>query len=82
MEFTIQYISIFLEVLIAIIGIMIYLKKKQIYGLGFFATFGIYVFYDLSKLLGWDISNNILYTLFFIASLSALLAVWRIYKLK
>jgi hypothetical protein len=82
MESIIQYFSIAIEALIAIIGILMFFQKKKIYGFGFFITFGIYVFYDLARLLGWDISNNILYISFLIASLSALLVVWAVYKLK
>ena len=82
MEFTIQYISILIEALIAILGIMIFSRNKRLYGLGFFVTFGIYVFYDLTKLLNWNISNSILYILFFVASATALLAVWRVYRLR
>lgn len=82
MEFTIQYISIFIEFVVAIVGLMIFSRNKRLYGLGFFVTFGIYVFYDLAKLFAWNISNNVLYISFFIASASALLAVWRVYRLR
>ena len=76
----IQYFSIVIEFLIAVMGLMIVFKKKKIYGWGIFATFGIYVFYDFAKLLNWNISSNILYGLFFIATLSAWWAVFKIYK--
>lgn len=82
MVFSIQYISIIIELIIAILGIMIFFKKKKLYGWGFFLTFAIYVFYDLSKLLGWAVSGNILYAIFFVASLSALYAVWGVYNSK
>lgn len=82
MAFTIQYISIIIEVIIAILGVLIFFKNKQYYGLGFFITFGIYVFYDLARLLSWAIPENVLYISFFIASLSALYVVWMIYKSK
>lgn len=75
-----QYVSIIIEALIAIIGIFILVQKKKIYGLGFFITFAIYVFYDLARLLSWNISNTILYVSFLIASFSALWAVWSVYK--
>ncbi len=76
----IQYISIFIELLIAILGLLIVFHKKKIYGWGIFLTFGIYVFYDLAKLLGWNISDTLLYGSFFVASVSALWAVFEIYK--
>lgn len=75
----IQYISIFIELVIAILGLLIVFKKNKIYGLGIFATFGIYVFYDFAKLMRWNISDNILYGSFFVATLSALWAVISIY---
>lgn len=77
-----QYTSICIEVLIAVIAMIIFLKKKKNYGLGFFITFGIYVFYDLSRLVNLGISELILQILFFIASISALYSIWGIYKLK
>jgi hypothetical protein len=82
MAFTIQYISIFIEVLIAILGLLILFQKKRIYGLGIFFTFGIYVFYDFTRLAEWIVSNDVLYISFFIATLSALWAVFEIYREK
>jgi len=78
----IQYLSILVEVIIAILGLLIVFKKKKKYGWGIFATFLIYVFYDSSKLMDWNISSLLLSILFFIASISALYSVWRIYKEK
>lgn len=82
MAFTIQYISIFIELLVAVAGLFIVFNKKKSYGWGFFITFGIYVFYDIVRLLNLSISNNLLYFSFFIASLSALWTVWEVYKRK
>jgi hypothetical protein len=75
-----QYISIIIEVVVAIIGLLIFIKKKKSYGLGIFTTFFVYVFYDLSKLNNYQVSIDGLYFLFFIATLSMLLSVWMIYK--
>jgi len=77
-----QYLSIVIEVIIAILAFMIFTKKKKQYGLCFFITFAIYVFYDLAKLMAWSISTNILYISFFIASLSALWGMWELYNKK
>jgi hypothetical protein len=82
MEFSIQYISILIELLVAVIGLMILFGRKRVYGLGFFITFGIYVFYDLTKLFAWNVSTGVLYGLFFVASVSALAVVWGLYKRK
>ena len=70
----IHYLSILLEIIVAIMGYRLYLKKK-FYGLGIFITFGIYVIYDLAKLLSLSISTDLLYLLFFVASISAFLTV-------
>jgi len=75
-----QYVSIFIETIVAIICLLIFIKKKKIYGLGLFTTFFIYVFYNLSKLNNYEVSTEGLYFLFFIASLSAFLSTWLIYK--
>jgi len=78
----IQYLSILIEVVVAILGAMIFFKKKKKYGIGIFTTFAIYVFYDLANLTGYSVSGDILYTIFFIATLSMLISVWMIYKEK
>lgn len=76
---SLQYVSIAIEVIIAIIGLLLLLKKK-IYGIGILITFGIYVFYDLAKHLDYNISSDILYLVFLIASISMLFAAYKIYS--
>lgn len=76
-----QYISISIELLIAVLGIIMIFKKK-IYGWFFLITFGIYVFYDFAKLNGMEISSDVLFISFFIATLSALILAWKVYKKK
>ena len=46
------------------------------------ADFAIYVVYDLGRLLHWNVGEGILSVLFLIASLSALYAVWGLYREK
>jgi len=75
----IHYISISLEAVIVIVSLLAAILKKKYYCYGFALTFAIYVFYDLINLKNVDMSNTILY-LFFIATLSALWAVWVIYR--
>ncbi|MFA5258491.1 MAG: hypothetical protein WC979_04130 [Candidatus Pacearchaeota archaeon] len=75
-----QYVSIVIETIIAIMGLILVFKKNKNYGYGIFLTFAIYVFYDYAKLASLSVSTNVLYSMFFIASLSALWAVWRMYK--
>jgi len=79
---SIQYLSIIIEAIVAILGLMLIFKKKKNYGWGIFVTFAIYVFYDFIKIQGVTINSDLLYSLFFIATLSILLSVLSIYKKK
>jgi len=76
----IQYISITIEFLIAVMGLLIVFQRKKNYGWGIFVTFGIYVFYDLVRLANMQISNELMYGLFFIATSSAFWFVSKIYS--
>ena len=80
MEF-LQYVSILLELSIAVLGIVM-ISKKKVYGWFFLITFGIYVFYDFIKLRGIKVSLDILYVSFFMATLSALVLAWKVNKAK
>ena len=75
-----QYLSIIIEAIVAILGLFIVFEKKKNYGWGIFLTFAIYVFYDLTKFMNYPIPSDVLTVLFFVASISALYAVWVIYK--
>ena len=78
----IQYISIAIEFLIAVMGLLIVLQRKKTYGIGIFITFGIYVFYDLARLTNIQISNQLMYGIFFIATASAFWVVSKLYYKK
>jgi len=72
-------ISIILEALVAIIAILAARKgKPYIYGLAF--TFGACVLYDLARLLQWDVQGGVLSGLFLLATITALIAVWGLYR--
>jgi hypothetical protein len=76
---TLLIISIASEVAVAIIAVLAALKgRPYLYGLAF--TFGIYVLYDLGRLLGWNVEKGILSVLFLLAGASALVAVWGLYR--
>ncbi|MDP8216228.1 MAG: hypothetical protein P9L98_02755 [Candidatus Kaelpia imicola] len=77
---SIHTLSIAAEVIIVLIGLAILLFKKRIIGLGVALTYGIYVFYDIAKFTHYSINQSLLYGLFFIATLSMLLVVIRIYR--
>jgi hypothetical protein len=72
-------LSILLEVVVAALGMMLAIRKKKMYGWCIAVTFVLYVFYDLAAILQWDVSQDTLYTVFFVATLSILWAVWNIF---
>ncbi len=72
-------LSILLEVVVAALGIMLAIRRKKMYGWCIAVTFVLYVIYDLANLLALNISEDTLYMIFFIATLSILWAVWNIF---
>jgi hypothetical protein len=72
-------VSIVLEAAVAIIAVLAARKGKP-YAYGFAFTFGIYVLYDLARLLQWNVQGGILSGLFLLATASALIAVWGLYR--
>jgi hypothetical protein len=73
-----QIISIILEAVVAVLGIMLALSKGKSYGWFIALTFAIYVFYDIANLIPLNVSIHLLYPIFFVATVSILWAVWRI----
>ena len=72
-------ISIILEALVAVLAVSAARKgKPYVYGLAF--TFAAYVFYDLARLLQWDVQGGRLSGLFLVATVAALVAVWGLYR--
>ena len=72
-------ISIVLEAAVAIVAVLAARKgKPYIYGLAF--TFGAYVLYDLARFLQWDVQGGLLSGLFLLATVTALIAVWGLYR--
>ena len=77
-----HYLSIVLEVAVAIIGILLATRKKKSFGWFIAVTFAIYVFYDLVYIMNIKMPIASLYLVFFMATVSILWAVWNIYKEK
>jgi len=72
-------VSIILEAAVAVIAIMIARQgRPYMYGLAF--TFAAYVFYDLARWLAWSVEGLPYSVLFLLASISALVAVWGLYR--
>jgi hypothetical protein len=55
-------LSILLEAVVAILGIMLAISKKKMYGWCIAVTFVLYVVYDLANLLAFNISQDTMYT--------------------
>lgn len=72
-------ISIFLEMVVAVLGVALAVSRKKVYGWFIALTFALYVFYDLANLISLNISKDLLYLLFFVATVSILWAVWSIF---
>jgi hypothetical protein len=72
-------ISIVLEAAVAVIAILAaHQGRPYMYGLAF--TFGAYVVYDVARLLQWGVEGPLFSALFLLATLSALFAVWGLYR--
>ena len=71
-------LSILLEAVVAVLGVMIATSKKKTYGWGIALTFALYVVYDLANFL--KLNTPGLYAIFFIATASILWTVWQLYK--
>jgi hypothetical protein len=71
--------AILVECAVANIAVLGALQgRPHLYGFAF--TFVIYVLYDLARLFHWNVGEGVLSVLFLLASVSALVAVWGLYK--
>ena len=72
-------VSIILEAAVAVIAALAARAGRPfLYGLTF--TFAAYVLYDLARLLQWPVEGPLLSGLFLLATISALVAVWGLYR--
>ena len=74
-----QPISIALESVVTLLALLSAMKGRS-YLFGFAVTFGIYVYYDLSRYFAWSTSEDTLYAMFLVATLTALYSIWNVYK--
>ncbi len=75
-------LSIIIELIICVLGLRMVFEKRRYTGLCVAITFGIYVFYDLAKGLGWGMPASFMDTIFFMATGSAFFLVWRLWTKK
>ena len=72
-------VSIILEAAVAVIAVLIARQgRPYMYGLAF--TFAAYVVYDLARWFAWSVEGPLFSALFLFASISALVAVWGLYR--
>jgi hypothetical protein len=72
-------ISILLEAAVAVIAVLAAQSgRPYLYGLTF--TYAAYVLYDLARLLRWKVEGPWLSLLFLLATITALIAVWGLYR--
>ncbi len=79
---TIQVFSIFIEFMIAILAVLMWIRKNKINGALIFLTYTIYVFYDTARLWSLDVPEPMLRIAFAVAAISMLIVVWRLYNEK
>ncbi|MPZ39911.1 MAG: hypothetical protein GEU95_18005 [Rhizobiales bacterium] len=72
-------VSIIVEAAVAVIVIMI-ARQGRPYMYGLALTYAAYVLYDLARWLGWNVEGPLYSVLFLLASISALVAVWGLYR--
>ena len=76
---TMLIVSIVLEAAVAVIAALAAARgRPYLYGLAF--TFAAYVLYDLARYMQWGVEGPLLSGLFLLATLTALVAVWGLYR--
>lgn len=75
-----QFLAIIIEVLVVIVSLMAAQAKKRRFVYGFAYTYSVYVLFDAARYFSLNINHNVLDILFLSASLTALWAIWQLYK--
>ena len=73
-------VSIILEAAIAVVAALAAARSGRPYLYGLTFTFAAYVLYDIARLLKWPVEGPLLSGLFLLATITALLAVWGLYR--
>ncbi len=71
-----NWLSLLVELIVVVLGLWIAWSGKKAFGWLIALTFAIYVVYDLSRFLSWNLPGQS--WLFLIASISICWAVWQI----
>lgn len=73
-------VSLLIEVVVVFLALMLAVSRGKRYGYLIALTFAIYVFYDAARFLSMSVDQNLTSSLFLIASVSILFAVWQMCK--
>ncbi len=77
---TIQLIATLTEAVIALLALVIALRKKRLYGWFIAITFGLFVIFDLARIFALDVSAERYALILLVACLSMLYAIWLLWK--
>jgi hypothetical protein len=82
MEFPyfLQIVAVFLEVAVTAIGIVLAARQKKSYGWCIAVTFGLFVIFDIGRLISLPIPDAVHALIFLVACGSMLFGVWLMYR--
>lgn len=75
-----QIIAVILEVAVTVIAIVIATRYQKVYGWCIAVTFGLYVLFDIGRLVALPVSDAAHSLIFLVACGSMLFGVWLMYK--
>lgn len=77
-----QLIAVIVEAAVAVLSVLIAVRKKKMYGWCIAVTFALFVIFDISRLFLVPVSDAIHALVFLVACVSMLYAVWLVYTEK
>lgn len=75
-----QIVAVLLEVAVTIIGIVMATRQQKSYGWCIAVTFGLFVLFDIGRLIALPISDAAHSLIFLVACGSMLFGVWLMYR--
>ncbi len=73
-------LTLVVEAVSMVLGILLAVKKKKVYGWFIALTFAAYVFYDIAELIPLHFKVDVWAPIYTIAAITMLYALWKIYK--
>ncbi|MFA5269076.1 MAG: hypothetical protein WC379_14000 [Methanoregula sp.] len=75
-----QIVAVVLEVAVTVIAVVIATRHQKLYGWCIAATFGLFVLFDIGRLVALPVSDAAHSLIFLVACGAMLYGVWLIYK--